>query len=366
MFDWRSPSERHVTADPAVNEPLLQVGARLQDTEVASGVPQQFSATHLPTDDIASQNSSALGDVQQTTAAKDCTSRTATEVPGQPEQSKSQKSSDHTSSSKPGTEGAAASEAADLHQSPGAQPADLGIALSYGSKGQTTSANPGGTTAPASSRHHIGDIGDITAIYLPCITSTILNAILAMAAVASVLMHSLNMVFAERNLQSQHQKTQQTFCMGPEAAIFTHFITISLCLFSCSTAATAAIISHSTPRLANIALWASGIATAGSFCATITAFAFMAISQLGCSALGWVAFGLIIGLGGAAPVLFGGSIMICAAASRRRRRQHAEVRRSGLSKRSKGSSGRESRRHTAQNPSMNTNSAAGGLESSAR
>lgn len=227
-------------------------------------------------------------------------------------------------------------------------------ALSSTSQSQNTSIVPKAASARSSSKVLLANN---SATYLLCITATILNAILAMTAVAGLLTHSLALALAQPNQGRQ----QVHLCLGPEGSVFTHFVTVSLCLFSCCSAASAAILSLTNPVLAKVALWATGIMTAGSFCATITALSFMALAQLGCTALGWVAFGLIIGLGGAAPLIFGGSLMICAAVSSRRRRCRAVSNCSGLKTQQKKAAA-AAQQFVAQQPAADAKSAASSLQ----
>ena len=351
MHGWQGPSDRQIGADSALTEPLLSLAGERAHPTAAATSTEQAGSSGFSLDDMAgkaSHNSSTLGESQQHTARIQPSSRTMYDNYMQPHTDQEhQSSSDRTKSSPAGSEGAAV-KAADFQQTFRGQGADQGAALPSswqvnGTRlGVTAASSPNGSNTA----HH-------DAIYLRCITATVLNAILAMAATASLLTHSLALALGEPN--QQHQELQTRLCLGPEAAIFTHFVTLSLCLFSCSSAAISAIISHSNPRLAKVALWATCTTTAGSFCATIAALSFTALAQLGCTALGWVAFGLIIGLGGAAPLIFAGSIMICAASMKGRRREH-RIRRNAAAMQSKPSAHKDSKQPVPCKPAAGPHS----------
>lgn len=335
MHGWQDSSERHVSADPALTKPLLDGpegpwpdfggSASSADSLVTGSFRDQEAgrAHHASAPEAVGRGSAntAQGFVQPTVEAIH-----------------QQAAADH-STTLLGEVGSTGSRSADSCKSQQAA----------SSRRQGTRIVPQAASAPPFSRNLLASSSGLL-----CITANILNAILAMAAVAGLLTHSLALALAQPNQGRRPQAVSVPSCLAPEGAVFTHFITVSLCLFSCCSAATAAIISPTNPVLAKVALWATGVTTAGSFCATITALSFMALAQLGCTALGWVAFGLIIGLGGAAPLIFGGSLMICAGVNSRRRRRRAGV--SGLSKQKIKAAARQS---VAQQPAIDAKSAAG-------
>ncbi len=153
------------------------------------------------------------------------------------------------------------------------------------------------------------------------ITVTIANTFLGAAAMSALLIHSLGIVLSGSAGPSPHQHASHQACLRPQAALLAHFLTISLTTSSLAAILLAGFLSTSSPGLSAVALWAGGISFAGAFCATITALSFMALAQLGCTAMGWTAFGLVIGVGGALPLLFSCSLLVCHMFSAARRRR---------------------------------------------
>ena len=168
------------------------------------------------------------------------------------------------------------------------------------------------------------------AFNLACIAVAAFNSLLGGAAFAGLLTHSLSLALAAPLQQQMQQSGSNPSCLGCEAAILTHFITLSFTLLSCTTILAAAVLRRTSPRMASVALWFAGVASVGAFCATVTALSFMAIAQLGCTALGWVAFGLVIGLGGAVPLILGGILMICHMAAKARMHRRAKLHSRGI------------------------------------
>ena len=156
------------------------------------------------------------------------------------------------------------------------------------------------------------------------IAVTVANTFLGAAALSALLIHSLGAALAVSTGTVVHQHAPVRSCLQPQAAILTHFITLSFAIASIAAILIAAFLRNSSPQLSTVALWAGVFTFAGAFSATITALSFMALAQLGCTALGWTAFGLVIGVGGAVPLIFACSILVChmiANARRRRSRQ---------------------------------------------
>ena len=134
------------------------------------------------------------------------------------------------------------------------------------------------------------------------IAVTVANTFLGAAALSALLIHALGAAVAGPSAAILHHTLPAHACLGPRAAIFTHFITLSFTVSSLAGMLIAAFVRSSSPTLSAAALWAGSMSFVGAFCATITALSFMALAQLGCTALGWTAFGLVIGLGGAVPL----------------------------------------------------------------